>query len=206
VPQSSLISPYVSDFVFIIYRDVLAAEALAAKFSATATAGRSRTAFVTVGKQRRTVMQGLSEMMQGVSLDIMKAHQDKNSRCEDSAKASSWFLVLATVCCLQWLGKLNRVVGRRGLPTRFDIGQRPFSIARPFHTLTIVLGLVATTIVLLPPVHAASANLIEKRTAFNVANTARTALLSSIQEEKTATAARTLVHSHLYLYVYLYFT
>jgi len=71
--------------------------------------GKSRRAMVTVGKQRGTATQGLSETMQGVSMDIIKAHQDKDSRFQATTTSSSWFLVpswflvLAAICSVCYI-------------------------------------------------------------------------------------------------------
>jgi len=164
----------------------------------------SRRAKVTVRIQRETSKQCLSATMQGVSMDIMEAHQYTDSRFQASTTPSPWFLVLAAIFCLQWQGNLSRVVRRSGLLARFYDGQRPLSIARSFHALPIVLTLVVAALILLPVVHAASAALIAATAALGAANIAHTALLSSIQVEATATAAATLVLTHIHKYVYIY--
>jgi len=158
----------------------------------------SRRATVTVEMQRGTVAQCLLVTMQCVSMDTMEAHQNTDSRSQASTAPSSWFLVLAAVFCLQWLGRLGREARRRGFFARWYVDQRPLSIARPFRALPIVLALVAAALVLLPLVHAISAALIAATAALSAANIAHTALLSSIQVEATATAAATLVHTHIH--------
>ena len=154
-----------------------------------------RRATVTVEMQRGTVAQCLLVTMHSVS---MEPHQKTDSRFQASTAPSPWFLVLVAVFCLQWLGRLSREARCRGFLARWYVDHRPFSIARPFRALPIVLALMAAALVLLPLVHATSAALIAATAALSAANTAHTALLSSIQVEATATAAATLVHTHIY--------